>query len=471
MPKSKLSLKHEHTKNVYRLNAGGSPAIVQNVQIRTEKIKTSEVESASTVSLIDPNMEATPSGWYFYFNNRYQSISYVELISATQETYDDNIGRTNGQLNVTRRLNLNSLIPAKKRKIEIIADQFFLPKEIQTELTMECIDNLFRYYQAAVDERDELLQKLSTVLIDFNYFNGNDKKVRFFTGFQNWKLFSRFFDLVKNFVPTHFNCKLSKFQMIVLTIMKLRLNSSFTDLGYRFQVDANTASRTFHRCIYILYIKLKNSKIIHWPDEMNLTFSTPSYFKSQLKNVVTIIIDCFEIFTERPSMLRAAAQMFSTYKHHPTIKLLIGISMSGVIIFISKAFGGRTSDKEATKQSGFLDRLKEGDCVLADKGFLIRDEVNAKNAHLKMPCFVRNGNQLHPIELENSRKTSSLRIHVERVINTLREKFNICSDIAKISALSKRNEIFDRDLYDMVIFVCACIVNLCPSVVTSDFEI
>lgn len=343
---------------------------------------------------------------------------------------------------------------------------------MQTELSMDDIDRLFRYYQETVEERDALLLKLSTVLIDLNFFKENDKKTRFFTGFTNWRLFSRFFDLVKDFLPSHFNCKLSKFQMLVLTLMKLRLNSTFTDLGYRFQISGNTASTTFHRCIYILFKKLKNSKFIHWPEERNfLIFNTPSYFRSTHKEAVTIIIDCFEIFIQIPSMLLTAAQVYSYYKNHPTIKILIGISMSGVIMFISKPFGGRTSDKEATIKSGLLEFLKEGDFVLADKGFLIRDEVNARNAHLELPCFVNKGKQLHPTDVENSRKNSSLRIHVERVINILRQKFNICWDIAKISALSKENDLFHGDLYDAIIFVCSCIVNMCPSVVTSHFEI
>lgn len=337
---------------------------------------------------------------------------------------------------------------------------------------MNDIDLLFEYYQRTVDERDELLLKLSTALIDLKYFKDNDKKTRFFTGLTNWKLFNRFFDLVKDFLPDHFNCKLSKFQMLVLTLMKLRLNSTFTDLGYRFQVDGNTASRTFHRCIYILFKKFKNTKIIHWPEERNiLIFSTPNYFRSMFKEAVTIIIDCFEIYIERSSILRAAAQSFSYYKNGTTIKYLIGISMSGVIIFISKAFGGRTSDKEATAQSGLYDLLKENDLVLADKGFLIRDEVKAKKAHLELPVFIKNGNQLHPTEVESSRKNSSLRIHVERVINILRQKFNMCTDIAKMSAVAKHDDLFDRDLYDMIVFVCSCIVNMCPSVVTSDFEV
>lgn len=347
-----------------------------------------------------------------------------------------------------------------------------MPKEIQTDFTMNDIDLLFEHYQRTVDERDELLLKLSSVVIDFNYFKDNDKRTLFFTGFPNWNLLSKFFDLIKNFIPTHFNCKLSQFQMLVLTLMKLRLNPTFTDLGYRFQIDGTTAARTFHRCIFVLFKKLKGTKFVHWPQERHtLIFSTPNYFRSVFKEAVTIIVDCFEIFCERSADLRATAQLYSVYKSHTTLKYLIGISMSGVIIFISKAFGGRTSDKAATLKSGILDHLQEGDLMLADKGFLIREEVNAKKALLELPCFVNRGNQLHPTELENSRKLSSLRIHVERVINILRQKFNICSDIAKMSALSKEDNLFDGDLYDMIVFVCSCIVNICPSVVPSDFEI
>lgn len=336
----------------------------------------------------------------------------------------------------------------------------FLPMGMQTEMTNKDIDLLFEYYQKTVDERDELLAKLSNSVIDFNFFKDNDKKTRFYTGLPNWIFLLRFFNLVKDFIPSHHKSKLSPFQILVLTLMKLRLNFTFTDLGYRFQVDGTTASRNFHRCLYILYKKFKNSKMIHWPEE-----------RKNLLDSVTVIIDCFEIFIEKSSMLRAAAQSFSHYKHHTTIKYLIGISMSGAIMFISQAFGGRISDKDATIQSGFLNNLQEGDLVLADKGFLIEELVTEKKAHLKLPCFVKDGGQLHPTEIEKSRKLSSLRIHVERVINILRQKFNICSDIAVMSAISKQNDLFDRDLYDIIVFVCSCIVNMCPSVVNTDFEI
>ncbi|XP_057676560.1 uncharacterized protein LOC130906338 [Corythoichthys intestinalis] len=57
----------------------------------------------------------------------------------------------------------------------------------------------------------------------------------------------------------------------------------------------------------------------------------------------TVIIDCFEIFTENPSNLKARAQMFSSYKHHHTMKYFICITPKGAICFLSKGWGGRTS--------------------------------------------------------------------------------------------------------------------------------
>ncbi|XP_057679692.1 uncharacterized protein LOC130908200 [Corythoichthys intestinalis] len=89
----------------------------------------------------------------------------------------------------------------------------------------------------------------------------------------------------------------------------------------------------------------------------------------------TVIIDCFEIFTENPSNLKARAQMFSSYKHHHTMKYLICITPKGAICFLSKGWGGLTSDKHITLNSDFLDNLLPGDIVLADRGFDIQECV------------------------------------------------------------------------------------------------
>ena len=51
--------------------------------------------------------------------------------------------------------------------------------------------------------------------------------------------------------------------------------------------------------------------------------TAPVDFKN-FKNCVTII-DCFEIFMERPMNLKARAQAWSNYKHHNTVKFMISI--------------------------------------------------------------------------------------------------------------------------------------------------
>ena len=62
----------------------------------------------------------------------------------------------------------------------------------------------------------------------------------------------------------------------------------------------------------------------------------PVYFQYAFGKKVTVIIDCLEVFIEEPSNLLARAQTFSNYKHHNTIKILIGITPQGSISFVSE---------------------------------------------------------------------------------------------------------------------------------------
>ena len=45
--------------------------------------------------------------------------------------------------------------------------------------------------------------------------------------------------------------------------------------------------------------------LIHWPDRDALQKTMPVYFQESFGKKVAIIIDCFEIFIERPSSLEA----------------------------------------------------------------------------------------------------------------------------------------------------------------------
>jgi len=109
--------------------------------------------------------------------------------------------------------------------------------------------------------------------------------------------------------------------------------------------------------------------MLKWPERKQLIETTPLSFRGLFKTKVAVIVDCFEVYIQCPTNLKARAQTWSSYKHHNTVKFLIGISPQGVISFISKAWGGRASDKYFTDNCNLLQNLLQGDIVLAGCGF------------------------------------------------------------------------------------------------------
>ena len=65
----------------------------------------------------------------------------------------------------------------------------------------------------------------------------------------------------------------------------------------------------------------------------------------------------------------------SNYKHHSTVKYLVGITPNGAISYASGCYGGGASDKFIVEESGFLKKLRLGDQIMADRGFKIHDTL------------------------------------------------------------------------------------------------
>eukprot|EP00794_Sanderia_malayensis_P015333 gene15332-biopygen12763 len=88
-----------------------------------------------------------------------------------------------------------------------------------------------------------------------------------------------------------------------------------------------------------------------------------------------------EIFTETPSSLEVQAALWSEYKHHCTVKVLIAITPNGAISYLSDCYGGRASDKFIVEDSDFLERLRPGDQLMADRGIFVSPALVARETN------------------------------------------------------------------------------------------
>ena len=59
--------------------------------------------------------------------------------------------------------------------------------------------------------------------------------------------------------------------------------------------------------------------LIQWPKHEELQATMPVVFQCNFGKKVAVIIDCFEIFIERPSSLIAKAMTGCNYKDHNTV--------------------------------------------------------------------------------------------------------------------------------------------------------
>ena len=239
--------------------------------------------------------------------------------------------------------------------------------------------------RAAVDEaKDQLLEREDSKL---SLIRGNDAKTTFYTGLPSFAVFMALFtflepkmgkvsvwsgnsgrDITRGESSKGRKRKLSLEEELLAVLMRLRLGLLLEDMADRFDIAKGTASKIFTTWIKVLAVELKT--VFPWPSKELVLQKTPAQFK-QYPNT-RILIDCTEVFIQRPSSLQSQALTFSNYKNHNTFKVLVGISPGGVITFVSDLWGERVSDQEITKKCGLLDLLEPGDNVMADKGLKFR---------------------------------------------------------------------------------------------------
>ncbi|XP_040072967.1 uncharacterized protein LOC120845214 [Ixodes scapularis] len=251
----------------------------------------------------------------------------------------------------------------------------------------------------------------------------SDKTVKFYTGLVSTAMFNALLQFVLSiWNPLHRTC-LDPEQQLILVLMRLRLGLLTQDLACRFGISACTVSVIFHTWLDVLAENLK--KFIIWPSRRSIQTHRPRAFRNPLFDHVRGIIDCTEVFIQRPAVMKARSQTFSSYKHHNTIKLLVVVSPSGAIT-----------------------------------GFRCEDMFAARGATLLMPPLTKKRTQLPGAEVTASRKLSSVRIHVERAIRKLKVFRLFQTELPPPGKLARTAGVEGYAAMDKLAAACAEHVNL-----------
>ena len=191
----------------------------------------------------------------------------------------------------------------------------------------------------------------------------SDQKMNFYTGLTTISTFLQLYELIKPFLPSvqywrgtknfkkagasKVKRKFSRFHLrkltthdeLFLTLVRLRLGILNEHLADKFGVSPTVCSNTSKTWVRLLAVTL-GSSLVCWLPREGIRDNLPEMFKKNGHYMLRCIIDCAEVFVERPKSLLIQAQTWSDYKHHNTFKFLIGISPTGFITFISSCYGG-----------------------------------------------------------------------------------------------------------------------------------
>ena len=105
---------------------------------------------------------------------------------------------------------------------------------------------------------------------------------------------------------------------------------------------------------------------------------------------------------------------FSDYKNTATAKANIGIALHGGGLIFNDLYPVSISDSEITELSAAIDFIEEGQEIMTDKGFAMKELCATKGVFRDRPPS-RFNKQFTQVEAADNVDIASLRIHVEYI--------------------------------------------------------
>ncbi|XP_055384720.1 uncharacterized protein LOC129614252 [Condylostylus longicornis] len=276
-----------------------------------------------------------------------------------------------------------------------------------------------------VDVGDTIKKSFNTIpqktlkVTDISSLWDTDEKLNAMTGLPNFILLDALVKACSMRSSSEQSYMDMKFK-ILLTMLKLRSNLTFLQIGINFNITARKAKLYFSECIQLLSEVLKST--IYWPTKEQYAKNLPTCFKS-FPNTVAIL-DCIEVKTAvfRCRNCRKITNLYCKSGH--TLKAMISVTPSGLINFLSPATAGKT-EKAIFASTILLENLKAGDSVMVDTRFMIEEELSKKKIEIIRPTYHFTAQP--KAEIERITKISQARLFVKRRIIKLKQ-FKILSE-------------------------------------------
>ncbi|XP_074513971.1 uncharacterized protein LOC141781904 isoform X2 [Sebastes fasciatus] len=329
--------------------------------------------------------------------------------------------------------------------------------------TSDAAVNFDDILRALKKENQTLRESVDKMSLSENSLRNDAEKVKFYTGLPNYFVLETVMWLLAPHMDGMKTVKLSKFQQLLLTLMRLRLDLRNQDLAYRFGVKVGTVTRTVHQMVNIMSSTLVPTAVF-WPSRAELRKNLPAALRASHPDCA-VIVDCFMVPFEEPvsrgnqqqqqQQQRVVASSQGVGTTHNVLKYLIGVAPQGVVTFVSKGVLGNVSDKSLAEGCGFLCKLLPGDVVLASRNLDIDDSVAARGALFKIAVS-------SPLA-DTSSETVSVQRHVERVISMVKHRYAMLTGPVESPFTTVSERTSNLSTFDKIVQVACALNNLCIS--------
>ena len=244
---------------------------------------------------------------------------------------------------------------------------------------------------------------------------------------------------------------LNEKEQLVFTLVRLRRSPTLATLCDWFGISCASGSKIF--ITWVLFLEKELNFLIMFSSLSEMEGVARPKCYAEIANL-RAVIDCTELYIDKPSRPSSQRNTYSHYKSRNTFKVLVSQSPICHFNFVSNAYAGSISDKEIVQKSGFLDNLEEGDIVMADKGFNIQDLLALHGVRLLAPPIMRKDN-VSACASTVTRRIASKRVHIERMIRKLKS----------YQILRKCLPLTFKGYISSIIKVVAALVNLQPRII------